>query len=360
MVVKSRVSRNEKVEKTVETVLSVIDDYLKSSIKAPLPPASQRRAIDEMLISERGSVRLASLFLLFYWCLVPDWNKRDIPVGIRGKYGDKRLSEELKKRNITLHDNITAFGENLGWKGNVRAFDLANDRRFSAIAALGNLSAKEVETVAHYLAKRFAESQVILNPLPDVGDDILTFARARALLSQLVGIRSEGHVQQFLVAALLEAHREPHGYEVRTHHPHASDKYDATAGDIEEFYDGHLRRAYEVTVRPDWKNRISNFKDKMDQFQLSKYVIIASDISCDPEWGEPAEMLTKLEPYGRDIAVVDIMEFMNVFAAELSAKELRSAVNRTYEFLKSEKLCGRPEIIKKYSDVVSDWLDAWS
>ena len=353
-------NRNEKVEQTVDKVLSVVDDYLQVDLKAPLPQSSHRRAIDNMLASKGGSVRLATLFLLFYWTLVPDWNKRDIPVGIRGKYGDKRLAEELKRRNITLHDNITAFGENLGWKGNVRAFDLASDQRFSAIADLGALSVKEVEKVARYLAKRFAESQVILNALPDVGDEILTFARARALLSQLVALPSEGHIQQFLVAALLEAHREPHGYEIRTHHPHASDKYDATAGDIEEFYEGHLRRAYEVTVRPDWKNRISNFKNKMDEFNLSKYVIIASDISNDPEWGEPAEMLMKLEPYGRDIAVVDINEFMNVFAAELSAKELRNAINKTHEVLMNDKLCGRPEIIEKYANEVSNSLDSWS
>ncbi|MEQ5817681.1 hypothetical protein J3362_19360 [Marinobacter sp. NFXS11] len=356
----ARSVRNEKVEQTVDRVLSVVDDYLQADLKAPLPQSAHRRVIDKMISSKKGSVRLATLFLLFYWSLVPEWNKKDIPVGIRGKYGDKRLAEELKKRNITLHDNITAFGENLGWKGNVREFDLSSDQRFSAIAELGVLSTQEVETVALYLAKRFAESQVIINPLPDVGDDILTFARARTLLSQLVALRSEGHIQQFLVAAMLEVHREPHGYEVRTHHPHASDKYDATAGDIEEFYEGHLRRAYEVTVRPDWKNRISNFKNKMDEFGLSKYVIIASDISNDPEWGEPAEMLTKLEHYGRDIAVVDINEFMNVFAAELSAKELRNAINRTHEFLMNDRLCGRPEIIEKYAEAVSHWLDSCS
>ena len=100
--------------------------------------------------------------------------------------------------------------------------------------------------------------------------------------------------------------------------------------------------------------------NKMDEFNLSKYVIIASDISNDPEWGEPAEMLMKLEPYGWDIAVVDINEFMNVFAAELSAKELRNAINKTHEVLMNDKLCCRPEIIEKYANEVSNSLDSWS
>ena len=95
----------------------------------------------------------------------------------------------------------------------------------------------------------------------------------------------------------------------------------------------------------------------MDRFGLSKYVIIAGNIANSPEWQEPAEALKRLEPYGRDIAVVDINEFLNVFAAELTAAELKQAVNIAYEYLGSRKLCGRPEIIEKYLIVVDEWLD---
>lgn len=111
-------SRNKNVEKAVDDALHAIDGFI-SGDQVPIPAPSHRRAIDNMIKEKRGSIRLATLFLLFYWRLDEEWNKRDIPVGIRGKYGDKRFSEELKKRNITLHDNITAFGENLGWKRNL-------------------------------------------------------------------------------------------------------------------------------------------------------------------------------------------------------------------------------------------------
>jgi hypothetical protein len=139
---------------------------------------------------------------------------------------------------------------------------------------------------------------------------------------------------------------------------HASDKFDATAGDIEELRDGELIRAYEVTVRPDWKNRLSDFRAKMDGSGLTKYTIIASDVSSDEDLAAPAQMLKFLEPYGRDIAVIDIYDFMNVFAAELSSKELREAVNASYQLLVEPKLCGRPDILTKYRVIVSEWLDA--
>ena len=145
------------------------------------------------------------------------------------------------------------------------------------------------------------------------------FARAKSLLHQLIATSSEGHIQQFLIAALLRVHRLRVGAEITTHHPHAADTYDDTAGDIEERLGGDVLRAYEVTVRDDWENRISVFKSKMDKFHLSKYVIIASEINGDPQWGEPAGLLVSLEPCGRDIAVVDILDFVNVFASELTA-----------------------------------------
>ncbi len=107
-----------------------------------------------------------------------------------------------------------------------------------------------------------------------------------------------GHIQQFLIAALLHEYRRRYSIEITTHHPHAADKFDETAGDIEERRDGQLGRAYEVTVRDDWKNRISNFKKKMDRFGLSKYIIIAAGINTDSEWKEQATMALKLEPYG--------------------------------------------------------------
>lgn len=151
--------------------------------------------------------------------------------------------------------------------------------------------------------------------------------------------------------------RTRYGHEIKTHHAHASDKYDDTYGDIEEFRDGTLIRAYEVTVRPDWKNRVTDFRAKMDAAGLTKYVIFASNINSDDELAQPANMLRFLEPYGRDIAVVDILDVIHVFTAELTARELRDAVNQTHSYLSSPKLCGRADIVDRYTDAVSDWLD---
>ena len=62
-------------------------------------------------------------------------------------------------------------------------------------------------------------------------------------------------------------------------------------------------RAYEVTVRPDWKNRVGDFRKKMDTANLRKYTIIASGVNCDHDLAEPADMIRFLAPYGRDIVM---------------------------------------------------------
>ncbi len=128
------------------------------------------------------------------------------------------------------------------------------------------------------------------------------------------------------------------------------------AGDIEEHEKGELRRAYEVTLRPEWKARISGFQHKMDKFRLSKYVIVARGVNNDEDWAVPAKLALKLEPYERDIAVIDILDVLHFLAAELSADELREAVNKCYEYLSDLKLCGRPKFIAKYREVVHGWL----
>ena len=87
-------------------------------------------------------------------------------MGWRGTYGDKLLCEELTNRGITLHGAITAFGENLGSKGNVRNFDLSTDSRFVLLQKVKGASPEEMRALADYLASRFAQSQVIAKPLP--------------------------------------------------------------------------------------------------------------------------------------------------------------------------------------------------
>jgi hypothetical protein len=173
----------------------------------------------------------------------------------------------------------------------------------------------------------------------------------------LLSLPTLGHVQQFVVAALLTVHRRRHQIVVKTHHPHGSDASDETAGDIEEFHEDRLVRAYEVTVRPDWKNRVSNFQRKMDKYGLKKYVIIAGDVNADEELADPERLIAFLQDYERDIAVVDIFDLIHVFATELSASELRDAVNIGYDLLARPDLSGRPDYLEMYRIVVNEWLD---
>lgn len=349
-------SRNEAVAIAVDSALSDIEKFI-SGHEANLPPSKMRREIDSMINDQRGSVRTASLFLLYYLSVDPTWDGKSIPIGTRGQHGDKRLCNELSRLHITLHNQITAFGENLGWKGNVREYSLSSDSRFQMVKTVYQGSSLEHIAAAKYLAYRFAESRVLPSILPAVGADVLTFQRARSLFTNLIHAPSEGHIPQFVVAALLCCLRSKYGFEIVTHHPHAADKFDGAAGDIEERLKGELVRAYEVTVRPDWQNRISDFKSKMDAFGLSKYVIIASSVNKDTIWSQPAASISRLEPYGRDIAVVDIDDFINVLCAELSAQKLRAATNKAFEFLQDPKLCGRPDIIQTYRAMIEDWLD---
>lgn len=213
------------------------------------------------------------------------------------------------------------------------------------------------KAVADYMAAKFAESRREQKALPPVGPDVLTFARAKQLFFDLLSLQTSGHVQQFLIAAPLSVHRERHLIEVKTHHPHASDRFDNTVGDIEEHHDGRLIRAYEVTVRPDWKSRMSSFREKMDIAGLSKYVIIAGGVNRDDQLAQPAKLIAFLKDYERDIAVVDIEDFTNVFAAELTATELRKAINLAYDFLCRPKLSGKVEYQDAYRAVVDRWLD---
>ncbi|MFK3777915.1 hypothetical protein [Agrobacterium sp. NPDC089420] len=95
----------------------------------------------------------------------------------------------------------------------------------------------------------------------------------------------------------------------------------------------------------------------MDLVNLRKYTIIASGVNGDDDLAAPAEMIRFLSPYGRDIAVVDIRDFINVFTMELSADELRRAVTQTYSYLTTPSLCGRADIVDRFNAAVEGWLD---
>lgn len=350
--------RNLAVEQAVEDAINKIDLFAGGRRLSSIPPQEIRNILDQQLDHKSGSVRIASLFFVFYSLYDLNWDCEKIPTGLRGKFGDKKLANELNRRHITIHKSVTAFGENLGWKGNVSAVRLSADNRIAPLSKmLKSLSENGRKNAAEYLSMRFAESQHIVAPLPPVGADVLTYTKARILFSELLAIPSEGNIQQFLIAAILSIHRKRYGHIIKTHHAHASDKFDHTFGDIEEFRDEILVAAYEVTVRSDWKNRLSDFKEKMDRAGLKKYTIIASSVNNDVQLATPTDMLKFIEPYGRDLAIIDIVDVTNVFAGELTAAELRETINQTHLFLTSPKLCGRADIIEKYSNTVSQWLE---
>ena len=350
--------RNLSVENAVTDIIEAVDRYINGMTINLLPVSSVRKQLASHFSSNGGSVKIASVFFLAYSLQDDSWDKKTIPVGTRGKFGDKRLSAELTNRYVTFHNNITAFGENLGTKGNVRNFDLSNDPRFSSFIKLLELSIADRVKIFEYLCCVIADSRVVPKALPKLPANYLTYARSVALFDQLLSVKSEGHIQQFIVASILFLHRRRYGIEIITHHPHASDKFDDTYGDIEEFHNNNLINAYEVTIRDDWKNRIPDLRNKLHNSGLQKYVLIASNISNDKQLSSPKSLIEFSEKTGFDLAIVDLHEFIRVFCAELSSNEIREVLNKCYEYLLDQKLCGRNDIVVSYASIINEWIDS--
>jgi hypothetical protein len=350
-------SQENPISTATRKALERVDYFLQGgTLDAPDP--IYLAACDDLLSSRSASVFTGIFFLMFYWLDNSDWDLNSLPSGWRSnEYGDKFLCEQLTTRQIHLHGRIKAYGENIGSKGGQASFRPLSDPRYSPfLNAVKDAALAQRPKIADYLAQRFAESRRVPTALPPVGSEVLTFVRAKNLFHKLVATPSGGSIQQFLIAALLFVYRRRSGIRVVTHQVHGSDVSDRVAGDIEEYKDDQLQRAYEVTVRPEWKARFSGFKHKMDQFHLTKYVIIAGDLNQDHEWSEPAKLALKVEPHGRDIAVIDILDVLNFFAAELTPDELRESVNKCFDYLNDLSLCGRPEYIDRYRVVVHNWL----
>lgn len=350
--------RNISVERSVELLLDLVDRIVYGAVLGPPAKAATRALFDDHIAAYGGSVRLACAFLTAYSVVDTQWDHHSVPTGVRGTYGDKRLATSLTFRHVTFHKNITAFGENLGWKGAVKQFDLSQDSRFAHyLAGLAALNSEEKQRLLHHVAWKIANSRVVPQALPPLPGSYLSYARSLSLCESLLVVPSEGHIQQFLVAAFLETHRKRFGNRVQTHHPHASDKFDGTKGDIEEFRDYELVAAYEVTVRSDWKNRLSDFASKVREAGLPKYVIFAAGVRGDPNLSPAAKLIDFVQDLPFDLAVVDIRDFFSVFCAELQKEEIAAAFNRAYELLSDPRLSGREDILTKYRDITNAWLE---
>lgn len=350
--------RNVKVEAAVDRVVTALDKLINGEPISNPTPKSIQSVFESAIEKAKGSARLAIVFFIAYSMDAIAWNFEAIPIGIRGTYGDKKLASALTSRHVNFHMAVTAFGENLGWKGNVRKFNLKSDDRFSSfIKRLERLSAVERQQLFDFSIWTLLQTRAVPKALPKLPAKYLTYSRALALCEDLTSLQTEGHVQQFLVASFLATHRARVGNSIKTHHPHASDKFDDTCGDIEEFRNEELVAAYEVTVRDDWKNRLPDFHAKMVKGKLSKYVIIASNVHSDGQLSSAQRLLyfTKGIPF--DLAVVDMRDFFCVFCAELSKDEISNAINLTYEFLLRQDLCGRSEFQTRFRGIVGTWME---
>lgn len=349
--------RNERIESTVDLLISLVDRLAGGEVLGNPASSDIRALFDEHVESHGGSVRLACAFFAAYAVVDPAWDFKSVPTGIRGRFGDKLLGHQLTRRHVTFHKCVTAFGENLGWKGAVRQFDLSQDARFAPfLEGLKSLNKKQRVELLHHVAWRLSSSRETPAALPPLPPNYLSYARSLSLCEQLLAINSEGHVQQFLVAAFLETHRKRYGHRIVTHHPHASDKFDGTTGDIEEYRDYDLVAAYEVTVRDDWKNRLSDFQAKASEGNLQRYVIFASGVRVDRDLHPASRLVEFVEQLSFDLAVVDLSDFFCVFCAELSRDELASAFNRAYGLLADPRLSGRPDFLAKFRLVTDAWL----
>jgi hypothetical protein len=351
--------RNEHVQKSVSLIIELLDRL--SNGESLGGPASRpiKELFDSHVEAHGGSVRLACIFLAAYTIIDPLWDFKSVPTGIRGQYGDKLLASSLSFRHVTFHRNITAFGENLGWKGAVRQFDLSQDSRFASfLVGLKQLTVDQKVILLNHIAWRLHTSRVIPQALPPLPSTYLSYARSLNLCEKLLVIPSEGHIQQFLVAAFLEVHRRRFGHRISTHHPHASDKFDRRTGDIEEFRESDLVAAYEVTVRDDWKNRLADFGEKVSAGNLPKYVIFAAGIRGDTELRPASRLIEFVDQLPFDLAVVDLLDFSAVFCAELTRDEISQAFNRTYQLLADPRLSGREDILSLYRSTTNEWMES--
>ena len=350
--------RNTHVENAVDLLITQVDKLVQGETLGKPASRTIKKIFDNHIEDHGGSVRLACAFLAAYSLFDVQWDFDSVPTGTRGKYGDKRLASEFTSRHITLHKGITAFGENLGWKGNVREFRLSSDPRFSNfLFSLASLNYTERKKLVNHISWKFFESRAVPKALPKLPNSYLSYAKALALCEHLLSIPSEGHIQQFLVTAFLEIHRYRFGNRIVTHHPHASDKFDRTTGDIEEFRNDDLVATYEVTVRNDWKNRLNDFESKLKGSKVTKYVIFASNVRNDPTLYPASNLITFVEHLHFDLAIVDLTDFFSIFCAELQRDEIERAINRTYELLAEPKLCGRADFIMKYRNATDEWLE---
>lgn len=316
-----------------------------------------RSKIDFLLNHKTNSDKPALLFLLAYQKVRPSWDMRRVPPSWRP--GDKKLCTELTEMSLTLHGNITSYGENMGIKGDASGYDFFERRpNLGAVLREVDDNPSSLDGGLAYLAYRFKKSYKKLEIHLEENSSGFVFCNMMKLIDDLLRVPSNGHFPQFLIASLLEALYEQLrvDYRVITHHPNASDKSDNCAGDVEVFSDGNLNEAYEVTVRPDWANRTQDLLKKMAKFQLKQYTVLCvarDNIDLTSTDGQK-KLFGKL---GQDIAVVDLHSFCYTLNGMLSLRGRQRCTEILREYLLNKKLCGVPALIEKANLIFRDNLE---
>ena len=314
-----------------------------------------RKVLNAVLDSKRNaSDKAALLYLLAYKLEVPDWNLRRVPPGWRP--ADKVLAAGLTERGLTLHSNITSFAENMGIKGNASEYDFFKQRpRLGPALEHFDRHANEVPAAFAYVAQRFKESYHAPVQISSPGPDELVYTAALDIANRLIAANSGGHLPQFLVAGILKAfHRQFNtAFDVRTYHPNASDQSGHAAGDIEVVNAaGEVVAGFEVTVRPDWKNRRPDLVKKMRAFGLRSYNVVCLIAAEDPDLGDPARLHRYVKELGQDIAVADIRAFVAIMLQSLDREHRKIAFGYVEEYVRDPRLCGIPGIVEEFKSIM--------
>jgi hypothetical protein len=322
-----------------------------------LPPEGLDPPLESLidLVLDRtipASDKPALLFLLAYKVLNPDHDISAIPRGWRP--ADKQLCAALTEGGYTLHSNVTAFGENMGTKGQADRYNFFERPRTGQVLEYIANYRGQLAPALSYIAWRFKKSHTPPVRIEPLGSDELTFTRAYAKAHKLIFTESGGHFPQFLVAALLRALHEQWGTQLRvvTHHPHASDTSDRTAGDLELFDErGEIVDAFEVTIRPDWKNRRPDLLKKMAAFGLSRYHVICF-FEGDVQLSNPESLDAYMSELGQDISVVDIRAFTASTLMSLTRQNRVRVFELLEGYIRDRQLSGVPEYVAKLKQIV--------
>lgn len=337
----------------VENLLAKIDAVSAEDAQPELS-SDLKPLLDAILNRPRAaSDKVVLLFMLGVKAARPNWHLSRLPQGWRPH--DEVLSAGLSSKHLTLHENVTAPGQNIGAKGQQETFDLFGRPRLGDALRFLEEHPEQVAAALDYAVWRFQRSYRAAVAPPSLGDITFSFHRCLEICERLLAEVSGGQFAQLLVTALLRAFHEQHGtgLQVTTHHTYASDFYKGSAGDIDVAdAAGQILDAFEVTGRPDWKNRMPDFPKKMERHNLSKFTILCPK-SDDPDLNTPEALKAYVSPLGYDVAIVDTESFLETMFALLNHESRVKTFTYFLEYISDPYLCGNPSLIERAGQILT-------